>query len=85
VAPANGKGVNMSWSTPASNGSPITGFRVYRGTAASALNALTTLGNVTSYKDTTTVRGGTYYYAVSAINGIGEGSRSSASSAVVAK
>jgi hypothetical protein len=40
---------------------------------------------VTSYKDTTTVRGGTYYYAVSAINGIGEGSRSSASSAVVAK
>jgi hypothetical protein len=85
VAPANGKGVSLSWSPPANNGSAITAYRLYRGTSASALNTVISLGNVTSYKDTSTSRGVTYYYAVSAVNGVGEGPKSPASSAVIAK
>jgi hypothetical protein len=46
---------------------------------------LTTLGNVTSYKDTSTTRGATYSYAVSAINALGEGPPSAAGGPVVAK
>jgi len=86
VAPANGKGVNVSWSAPTDNGgSPITGYRLYRHTTSGTFGVVATLGNVTSYKDTTTSRGTTYYYAVSAINAIGEGPRSGDSPAVVAK
>jgi len=61
TSPANGKGVQLTWSPPASNGgSPITGYNVYRGTAAGGETLLTSVGNVTSFKDTSTARGGTY-------------------------
>jgi fibronectin type 3 domain-containing protein len=86
VAPANGKGVNVSWSAPASNGgSPVTGYRIYRGAGSGTMTPLTTLGNVTSYKDTSTSRGATYYYAVSAINTVGEGPPSAPGGPVVAR
>jgi Fibronectin type III domain len=88
VSPANGKGVNVSWSPPSSDGgSPITGYRVYRGATSdtATMAPLTTLGNVTSFKDTSTSRGATYFYAVSAINAVGEGAKSPASAAVRAK
>jgi fibronectin type 3 domain-containing protein len=86
VAPANGKGVNVSWSAPTSDGgSPITGYRLYRGSSPSSTTLLISLGNVTSYKDTTTSRGATYYYAVSAVNVIGPGPISPAGGPVTAK
>ena len=86
VSPANGKGVNVSWSPPSNNGgSPITGYRIYRGTDTATMSLVTTLGNVSSFKDTSTTRGTTYYYAVSAINAVGEGAMSPASAAVRAK
>ena len=72
--PANGKGVQLTWSPPASNGgSPITGYNIYRGIASGGESLLTSLGNVTSFKDTSTTRGQTYYYIVRAVNAVGEG------------
>jgi hypothetical protein len=87
VVPANGKGVSVSWSAPDNGGSPITGYKLYRGTSSdtSAMGLVATLGNLTSYKDTSTTRGGMYWYAVSAVNAIGEGARSTAGGPVQAK
>ena len=87
VSPAASKGVNISWSAPSNTGgSALTGSRVYRGTTSGSQSTLVaTLGNVRSYRDSTTRRGSTYYYAVSAMNAIGEGPKSPASTAVRAK
>jgi len=86
VSAANGKGVNVSWRAPSNGGSPITGYHVYRGTSSTSVNTLVaSLGVVTSWKDTTTTRGATYYYAVSALNSVGEGPKSPSSAAVRAK
>jgi hypothetical protein len=86
LAPANGKGVNVSWSPPADNGgSAITGYKVYRGTSSTSLSVVASLGNVTSFKDTSTTRGLSYFYAVSAVNAAGEGPQSTAAGPVRAK
>ena len=87
MTPANGKGVNVAWSVPSNTGgSAITGYRVYRGTTSPGQTTLVAnLGNVLSYKDTTTTRGATYYYAVSAVNSVGEGPKSLPSPGVRAK
>ena len=61
-------------------GSAITGYRIYRGTAAAA-RLLATVGTVTSWTDTRVANGTTYYYQVSAVNPVGEGSRSNERSA----
>jgi Fibronectin type III domain len=83
AAPAKGKGVQLTWSPPASNGgSPITGYNVYRGTVSGGETLLTSVGNVTSFKDTSTTRGQTYFYRVTAVNAVGEGPASNEASAV---
>jgi hypothetical protein len=83
AAPAKGKGVQLTWSPPVSNGgSPITGYNIYRGTASGGETFLTSVGNVTSFKDTSTVRRQTYYYIVTAVNAVGEGPASNEASAV---
>ncbi len=82
ASPANGKGIQMSWAIPASNGgSPITGYRVYRGTASGGETLLTTVGNVTTFKDTSTTRGVVYYYKVVAVNSVGDSAFSNEASA----
>src|SRR4029079_8643956 len=65
----SGTTVNLSW--PASTGSGVTGYKVYRGTGAYGdnLTLLTTLGNVTNYANSGLTNGTTYTYAVSAIGG----------------
>jgi hypothetical protein len=72
ASPAKGKGVQLGWSAPASDGgSAITEYRIYRdGTLLATVS-----GSTTGYKDTSTSRGATYSYEVSAFNGTFEGPR----------
>jgi fibronectin type 3 domain-containing protein len=66
--------VTLTWDAPEDDGGwEITGYKVYRGTAAGAETLLITLGDVTSYTDSSVVNGQTYYYRVSAVNDLGEG------------
>src|SRR5262249_20484531 len=52
TATAGSGSVALAWSAPASNGgTPITGYRIYRGTTSGGESLLTTTGNVTSYTD----------------------------------
>src|SRR5438034_762887 len=74
--------VTLTWSAPSSNGgSPITNYRIYRGTSSNGETLLATIGNVLTYSDTSVTNGVTYYYQVSAVNGAGEGPRSNEASA----
>src|SRR5947199_302794 len=74
--------VTLTWSAPNSNGgSPITNYRIYRGTSSNGETLKATIGNVLTYTDTTVTNGVTYYYQVSAVNGAGEGPRSNEASA----
>ena len=69
--------VALSWSAPASDGgSAVTGYKVYRSTSSGGETLLTTLGNQTSFTDTGLANGTTYFYKVSAVNGVGEGGQS---------
>lgn len=78
-----GKGVKLSWLTPASDGgSAITAYRIYRGTSSGSQTYLTSAdGTTTGHSDASTKTGVTYYYKVSAVNAIGEGPASNEASA----
>ncbi|HEV2348135.1 MAG TPA: PKD domain-containing protein [Actinocrinis sp.] len=71
--------VSLSWSAPTSDGGEsITSYNVYRGTSSGTETKLTSggcsgLGAVLSCTDTGLTAGQTYYYKVTAVNGIGEG------------
>jgi hypothetical protein len=81
---ASGGGINLSWAAPSSSGSsPITGYRIYRGTTPGGEGStpIASVGNVTTYRDRATVRGVTYYYKVTAVNAAGEGPASNEDSA----
>jgi PKD repeat protein len=86
-ATASSGQVALSWTAPASNGGVnVTSYRVYRGTASGAETLLTTggcsgLGNVLSCTDAGLTNGQSYFYMVSAVNAIGEGSKSTEASA----
>ncbi len=74
--------VVLSWSAPSSNGdASITNYNVYRGTSSGTETLLTTVGNTTSYTDTTVTAGQTYFYKVTAVNFVGESSQSNETSA----
>ena len=76
ATPGNAK-VDLAWTAPASDGgSPITGYRIYRGTTSGAESLVATLGVVTTYTDTGRTNGTTYFYQVAAVNAAGEGARS---------
>jgi fibronectin type 3 domain-containing protein len=84
ATPGNGT-VGLSWSPPAQNGgTSVTGYKVYRGLAQGGETLLTTLGNVTSFNDTTVTNGTTYWYEVAAVNAVGEGNPSNELSATPA-
>jgi subtilisin family serine protease len=68
--------VHLAWPLPSDGGSPLQGFRVYRGTSSGGegATAFATINNAgaTTYDDTAATIGTTYYYQVSAFNAVGE-------------
>ena len=77
-----GGSIDLSWAAATDNVG-VTGYKLYRGTAAGVYGAPTALGNVTTYTDATAVTGTRYYYAVSAVDAAGnEGAKSPESSAI---
>src|SRR5207249_782506 len=74
--------VDLAWSAPGSDGgSPVTNYKVYRGTSQNGESFLTELGDVLSYSDTGLNNGQTYYYYVTAVNSIGDSGPSNEASA----
>jgi len=77
--------ITLMWQAPINNGgSVITNYKIYRGTSAGAESYLLTIGNVLTYTNTNLTNGQSYYYKVSAVNGVGEGPLSSEVSATPA-
>ncbi|MBI4728403.1 MAG: fibronectin type III domain-containing protein [Acidobacteria bacterium] len=84
LAAAAGPGVSeisLSWTAPSSGGTPITGYRLYRGTAPGSETLLATLGVMTTYTDVGLPNGATRHYKVAAVNLAGEGPASNEASA----
>ena len=78
VSAISGDGaVSLTWSPPNfDGGSPVSGYRVYRGTSSGGEAFYQALGNATSFVDTGLTNGTTYYYTVTAENDSGEGALS---------
>ena len=69
-ATAAAGGINLAWTAP---GGTVTGYNVYRGTAAGGesstpLNSAPLAGSATSFTDATAVAGNKYFYTVKSIN-----------------
>jgi parallel beta-helix repeat protein len=69
--------INITWDAPTlDGGTPVINYRIYRGTISGGESFLDEIGNVLFYNDTNVINGITYFYRVSAVNIIGEGSLS---------
>lgn len=76
VATRDGDAVDMAWSIPDNGGSPITGYRLYRGVEGGAETLLSSFSaDVNSYIDNDGASGN-FYYRVTASNANGEGASS---------
>jgi len=76
LATAGNGYVNLTWAEPSSDGgSPVVGYRVYRGAASGGETFLVEVSR-SFYNDTDTGNGITYFYQISASNSVGEGPRS---------
>lgn len=74
--------VDLAWSAPNRTGTtPITSYKVYRGTTADDLELVSHVGNQSNYTDSGLGNGITYHYAVAAVNGEGTGDHSPTDSA----
>ncbi|MDQ3927830.1 MAG: PKD domain-containing protein, partial [Chloroflexota bacterium] len=65
-------GVNLSWPVPDDGGSPITQYKIYRGTSPDAMSLLATVTTNSYIDSTANTPGATYYYKVTAVNAVGE-------------
>jgi hypothetical protein len=81
-ATAGDGAVDLAWTVPAAGDAPISGYRLYRGTAPGAEAFLAEVGTVTAYHDPGLANGTRYWYQVAAVNAVGEGTRSPEVSAV---
>jgi parallel beta-helix repeat protein len=69
-----GNQLDLTWSSPSSNGgNPIVGYIVYRGTRPGEMEPIATLGLEVQFQDDLSILGPFVFYAVSAVNGLGEG------------
>jgi hypothetical protein len=68
-----GGGVRLTWAVPSDGGSPITGYKIYRGTKSGGETLQAIVGTVTSYTDGSTRKNVTYWYYVKAVNAVGDG------------
>jgi hypothetical protein len=69
--------VNLNWyEPPFDGGSKIIGFKIYRKKGYSDYKSIAEIGNDTFYSDIGLINGETYYYKISAVNYIGEGTKS---------
>ena len=85
AASAGDAQINLTWSAPASDGgSPITNYRVFRGTTPGGEVFLVQIGNLTAYLDLGLANGQAYYYVVTAVNWAGEGPASNEATATPA-
>lgn len=74
--------ITLAWQAPVANGgSVITGYKVYRGGSSGGETLLSDVGNVLIFTDSGVRSGTTYYYEVSAVNGAGEGPKTTEVSA----
>jgi hypothetical protein len=86
--PATRRGVQLAWTAPSNIGSSaITAYTIYRSASPSGTFVAVALasGTTTAYKDTSTTRGTTYYYQVTAVNSAGESAPSNIAGPVTAK
>ncbi|HTG15307.1 MAG TPA: fibronectin type III domain-containing protein, partial [Blastocatellia bacterium] len=73
-ATRDGSGVTVSWDEPDNSGSPLTGYKIYRGTSSGGETFLAAIGpTAPRYLDTTADPNTPYFYRVTAVNAIGEG------------
>jgi hypothetical protein len=76
IASRDGDAVNLTWSVPDDGGSPITGYRLYRGVNGGSESVLGSFGpDVNSFIDND-AGGADYYYRITASNANGEGTSS---------
>ena len=73
--------VALAWTPASEGGSKIIGYRIYRATASGAETYVRTVGVDTTFTDTNLAGGTTYFYRVSAVNGVGESAQSNELSA----
>jgi len=74
--------ITLNWSAPTNNGgSAITNYKVYRGANSGNEVLIATLSNVLTYVNSGLTASTTYYYKVTAVSNLGEGSYSNEVSA----
>jgi fibronectin type 3 domain-containing protein len=79
TATATKSGIALTWLAPSSTGgTPITGYRVYRGTTMGTGTLYVAYGpDAIGMTDTSVRKRTTYWYTVTAVNALGESVRSS--------
>jgi hypothetical protein len=76
LAARQGDAVNLAWSIPDDGGSPITGYRLYRGVEGGAESLLSSFTSDSNSFTDNNAGGANYYYRVTASNANGEGTSS---------
>src|SRR4029078_10572625 len=73
-------GIALNWKAPTTDGgSPVTGYRIYRGTSSGSESFLVSVGAAsTTFTDASVGHKIRYYYLVTAINAVGEGTSAAA-------